>query len=67
MHATLCDDSDLIDLLRRRADFAGGVLVESTRLLFDPVGNILRPGKAIVLVRDAFSLAKGKPKKVAWY
>jgi hypothetical protein len=35
--------------------------------LFDPVGNILRPGKAIVLVKDPFSLETGKPKKIAWY
>ena len=67
MHATLIGDNDLIDLLRCRTGFAGGVLVESTKLLFDPVGNILHPFKAIVLVRDAFSLAKGKPKIVAWY
>ncbi len=42
-------------------------MVYSTRLIFNSVGNILRLGKAMVVAKEDFSLAKGKPKKIAWY
>ena len=51
----------------RREGFAGGVLTATTRLLFDPVGNILRPGKAVVVTNASFELNQGKPRLIAWY
>ena len=38
-----------------------------SRLIFNSVSKILRPGKAIVIVAKDISLTKGKPKKAAWY
>ena len=53
--------------LRRREGFTGGVLTATTRFIFDSVGNLLRPGKAVVVTNASFSLNEGKPKLLAWY
>ena len=53
--------------LRKRDGYAGGALCYSTRLIFNPVSKILRPGKAIVVASKDIALKMGKPKKVAWY
>ena len=53
--------------LRKRAGYVGGALCYSTRLIFNPVSKILRPGKAIVVASKDIALKMGKPKKVAWY
>jgi hypothetical protein len=45
----------------RRSGFAGGALISTMQLVCDPVGNILRPGKAVVVVQHAFGLAQNKP------
>ena len=42
-------------------------MTPTTRFIFDPVGNFLRPGKAIVVTSASFSLNEGKPKLLAWY
>ena len=52
---------------RRREGFAGGVLTPTTRMIFDPVGTFLKPGKAVVVTNASFSLNEGKPKLLAWY
>ena len=53
--------------LRKREGYAGGVLCYTTRLLFNSVSKILRPGKALVVLTKDVPLTKGKPKRVAWY
>ena len=53
--------------LRQRGGYAGGALCYSTRLIFNQVSKILRPGKAIVVASKDIALKMGKPKKVAWY
>ena len=53
--------------LRKRDGYVGGALCYSTRLIFNQVAKILRPGKAIVVASKDIALKMGKPKKVAWY
>ena len=53
--------------LRKRDGYVGGALCYSTRLIFNPVAKIIRPGKAIVVTSKDITLKMGKPKKVAWY
>ena len=53
--------------LRRRTGFAGGALCYGTRLIWNKVSKVLRPGKAMAIAKRDFKLRKGKPKKVAWY
>ena len=51
----------------KRDGYDGGALCYSTRLIFNEVAKILRPGQAIAVASKDIALKMGKPKKVAWY
>ncbi len=55
-----------VALLRHRSGWAGGYLLRTSRLQFEVVGKLLKPGKPVVVVKDPISLAKGRPCLVAW-
>ena len=51
----------------RKEGYAGGVILTTSRLHFDPVGKVLKPTKFVGLAKLKFDVEPGKPKLVAWY
>ena len=51
----------------RKEGYAGGVILTTSRLHFDPVGKLLKPTKFVGLAKTNIEVEPGKPKLVAWY